>query len=463
MAVQLNDLIVELQSPASNITLQLADEGVSGTYFVIENGVPIAVFKDASQDQLCPDNPRLQPKLMRLSVCLARPWGFFTACENSVKGQSYASDELSYILARQIGFEHAVVPDAIIAENVVMNGHVKKGILLEWVPDATSLECHANIFGKLEKIPEKIPFSAFEEMAMFDYLTGNMDRKAGNVLLSKRDNKLYLIDNSWAFSPLQGDAFSFKQYIWGTFPALANKTFSEKIKSKINDTYKKRYSFARLAFETYCANKPPAETVELSYQRALCFLHRIEMIHHLVCQKNATFLQLSQIRFEDSFLQLHKAVKTPLLSSHFIDVKMEYLTQDGIRQKNNDPQQNNYLTPSENRSIKLYGPLSDSSSKLCRALHVEMIRLNEKQAHRNWDGLWRNRYKLKAYAVNSAIDQMMLSLENGRIEECVEKLIKNKDSDLYRAFNKHTSFFFKFTLRALSTDTQAILNLKSAL
>lgn len=464
MTDQLIDLSNELKSPNANIIFKMADEGVSGAYFVIKNGSPVAVFKDASQDPLCPDNPRLQPKLMRLGVYLGRPLGVFSAFENSVTGQSYVSDILSYQLACKIGLEYTVVPDAIIATNVIINGNAKKGVLLNWVPDSTSLEEHANIFRKLDKIPEQIPFLAFEEMAMFDYITGNMDRKTGNVLLSKGDNKLHLIDNSWAFSPLQGEALSTNQYIWGTFPTLTNQTFSEKTKSKIIEIYNKRYFYAQIAFETYCVNKPPKETMELSYLRAMCCLHRIEMLNYLVCEKNASFYQLSQTRFEDTFLQIHqsRASKMPFLSSHFIDVTTQCLTNDGIRNKNNIDSQINNFTPAESRYSKLYSPLSESQNKLCKALHVELVRLNEKQANRNWDGLWRNRYKSKADAVNHAIDQLIQDPQQLSVEERVEQSINDRNSKLYKALNQHTSFFFQFTLRSLSLDTQAIINLKHA-
>ena len=70
-----------------------------------------------------------------------------------------------------------------------------------------------------------------------------------------------------------------------------------------------------------------------------------------------------------------------------------------------------------------------------------MVRLNEKQAYRNWGGLWRNRYRLKADAVNDAFAHLEQGLAQGRIEERVEKLIKNEGSELSRAFNTHASFF----------------------
>lgn len=462
MTAQLECLATELQSPKPNITFKMAEEGVSGAYFIIKDGKPVAVFKDASQDPLCPDNPRLQPKLMRVGVQLGRPLGVFSAFENSVSGQAYASDILSYRLACEIGLKYTVVPATTLAEKVVIHGNVHKGVLIDWVPNATSLEESSNLFKKLEKIPEKIPFIAFEEMAMFDYITGNMDRKTGNVLLSERDDKLYLIDNSWAFSPLQGEALSTNQYIWGTFPALTDKTFSDETKSKIRAIYEKRYQYAQIAFDTYCKTKPPAETVELSYQRAMCCLHRIEMLNYLICEKNATFHQLSQTRFEDTFLQIHKS-NPSLFSSHFIDVKTQCLTTDGIRNKSDFPPRDNYFTPAEKRCAQLYGSLSESQNKLCKALYIEMVRLNEKQAYRNWNGLWRNRYKLKADAVNDAFAHLEQDSAQGSIERRVEQSIKNKDSELYRALNKHTSFFFKFTLRSLSLDTQSIINLKHAM
>ncbi len=462
MTEQLESLAQELRSQKPNITFTMADEGGSGAYFVEKDGKPVAVFKDASQDTICPENQRLHSKLMKMVVHLGRPLGVFSALEHSISGQAYVSDILSFRLAKEIGLKYTVVPPTTIAEAVIINGKAKKGVLIDWVPNPTSLEKFSNLFKKLEQIPEKIPLVAFEEMAMFDYVTGNMDRKAGNVLLSERDNKLYLIDNSWAFSPLQGEALSSNQYIWGTFPALADKKFSEETKSKIRDIYEKRYQYAQLAFQIYCEAKPPEETVELSYQRAICCLHRIEMMHHLICRKNATFHQLGQTRFEDDFLRIHQS-NPSLFSSHFIDLNTQCLTKDGIRNQSDFAPRSNYLTPSEKRCAQLYGPLSESQNKLCKALYIEMVRLNEKQAYRNWSGLWRNRYKLKANAVNDAFEHLQQDSAQGSIEVRVKQSMTNKDSELYRALNTHTSFFFKVTLSSLSFDTQATINLRNAM
>lgn len=457
-----NELPNKLNTGNSQIEYKLAEEGVSGTYFITENNLPLGVFKDSAQDPLCPDNHKLMPQAMQFGLNFINTEWFFTAFDHCVTGQSYVSDYLSYILAKEIQLDYTVVPKTQIIDNVSINGELKHGSLLKWIPNALSLETCNNFFRKLTDKPDVIPFEAFEEMAMFDYITGNMDRKAGNLLIREDDAKLYLIDNSWAFSPLQGESLSMNHFAWGNFPLLAERTFSETIKLKIDAIHKRRYEYARIAFNTYCQFSPPGETVEISYQRAMCFLHRIEMIYFLICQKNATFNQLSQVRFEDTFLQIHKpyAQTNPFLSSHFIDFNTENLTLNGIQSKPiNSPID---ATPAEKRLALLFNPCLKNQSALTHALIREVARLNEKQASRNWSGLWRNRYKQKADNVNIAFEQIIRdSQSDHELEDNIALAIQNKNSNLYKALNTHTSFTFNFTLDSLNTDTQAIYNLKN--
>ena len=157
-------------------------------------------------------------------VLIFDPALFFTAFEHCVTGQSYAGDYLSYQLAEAINLKYTVVPETQIVDNVLMDGAAKKGSLLKWIPNALSLETCTNLFKKLTEKPDVIPFEAFEEMAMFDYITGNMDRKAGNILIRKDDPKLYMIDNSWAFSPLQGESLSLNPFARNFL--LRERTFS---------------------------------------------------------------------------------------------------------------------------------------------------------------------------------------------------------------------------------------------
>lgn len=458
MTYKMSAIISELQSKAHSYTFKLAEEGVSGTYFVLDKGTPIAVFKDSAQDPLSPDNPRpLRANLSKILLGLLRPFGLFTAYEHSVQGQTYASDDIAYKLAQQFPLEEASISETMVANNIWVDGVQKKGSFIRFIPNAISLQTDANVFGMLMSRPEEIAMTAFEEMAMVDYITGNMDRKAGNVLRVKGENKLHLIDNSWAFSPLQGEAISFKQYIWGYFPLLANKHFSAKTKEKIEEIYKDRIRYAMLVYTTYRHNNPPGETIELSYQRAMCCLHRIEMIRELICVQNKTFRQLSSVCYEDTFLKIHreKAEGEPLLSSHFIDTKNFYLADDGIFPK--EKGKTYELSAAEKRYAELYGKINASSSQTCKKLHTELKRLNEKQAYRNFDGLWRQRYKNKADAVNNAL--YSLSQSDAPLDEVIETALKDKKSALYSALNTHTSFFFKFTLTGCSTDTRAIVNL----
>ena len=69
-------------------------------------------------------------------------------------------------------------------------------------------------------------------MAAFDYITGNMDRKEGNILIQAKTDMLYLIDNSWAFSPIQGEALAMNQYAWALFPSWLIEFFRKKLAKK---------------------------------------------------------------------------------------------------------------------------------------------------------------------------------------------------------------------------------------
>jgi len=456
----MENIITELKKEGHEYTFELAEEGVSGTYFVLDKkGTPIAVFKDSSQDPLSPNNTRfMRAFVSKILLNFLRPFGLFTAYEHSVQGQGYASDDIAYKLAKELNLEETSIPESVVANDILVDGVNKKGSFIRFIPNAISLQTDANILGLLENKPHEVSMSAFEEMAMVDYITGNMDRKAGNILRVKGENKLHLIDNTWAFSPLQGEAISFKQYIWGYFPLLANKHFFENTKKKIKQIYNDRKRLAELVYCTYRENNPPKETIEVSYQRAMCFLHRIEMIHELIVVQDKTFRQLSNVYCEDTFLKIHreKTEGESLLSSHFIDTKTQYLDHNGVSSK--EKEKNYELSAAEKRYKRLYEKIDASSSQICKNLSTELKRLNEKQAYRNFDGFWRQRYKSKADAVNNALYYLEQSSTEG-IDKAIHAALHDKSSALYSALNTHTSFFFKFTLTACSRNTRAIINL----
>jgi hypothetical protein len=445
---------------SSQITFDVATSGVTGAYIIKDKQVPIAVFKDSAHDSLHSANAGWVSRLKRFFLNLIKRWWFHTACQDTSKGQSYVSDLLSFELYQKfkaLGLNQITVPDTYVVYNIPIDGTSRKGALLRWVPDAVSLGRFRNFFKRLVAIPEKLTSTAFEQMAILDYITGNMDRKEGNMLVS--DKGLHLIDNSWAFSPLQGEHFSSNQYKWGRFPALSQRTFSDESKAIIKQIYDGRFEYAKSVYEKFRQLKPPNETIELSYQRAMTMLHRIEMLSYMVCDKDCSFEALSLMRFEDQFLQENNTAKSCILSPHFIhDLTQERLGEDGVC-KNEDASVAT-LTSAELQYAALYTPPTNSTTGIVRALETEIKRLNEKQFQRNFCGLWRERFQSKAKDVNREYARMKQQ-SAGNITTAVEDDLQKKEG-LYQCLNRHTSFFFKFTPSALSTDTQSIIHLRES-
>jgi len=312
---KLESLAKELKGPYHNYTIKLAQDGVSGTYFILKQNQPIAVYKDADEDPLSPNNPKTIAQINQFFLPLAesviQTFGYPTSCRDSVAGQGYANDivscNIANILSKKMGFDKITIPETILAEKIYVNNDRKeKGVLIDWVNQPISLESYTSFFKDLETLPEGISMEAFEQMVVVDYITGNDDRKPGNILTQKDKDMLFLIDNSWAFSPVQGEAISKNQYAWGNFSVLANQHFSKATRDKISNLFENRYQLAQLVYKKFLHLNAPGQTKELNFQRAMCFLHRIEMIHHLVCEKNATFKELSQMRFDYQFLKLHQ-------------------------------------------------------------------------------------------------------------------------------------------------------------
>ena len=65
---EFKDLPAKLESPDASIQYKSAEEGVSGTYFVVIDDAHLAVFKDSAQDPLCSDNKKLQPQIMQFGL-----------------------------------------------------------------------------------------------------------------------------------------------------------------------------------------------------------------------------------------------------------------------------------------------------------------------------------------------------------------------------------------------------------
>lgn len=449
----LKELETDLVTNPKKYTFELAEEGVSGTYFIKMGKQHVGVFKDASQDPLSPTNPRFMSRVRHYLLNLVKPLGFYTAVRNTVSGQSYVSDHISSLFAEKLGLKHAVVPQSFTT-TLKMGDKEHKGTLIEWVNDASPLTKYTNFRNDLVKLPSEkldnqIPVEAFEEAAIFDFLTGNLDRKAGNFLVNTNDSgklTLYLIDNSWAFSPKQGESFSLNQYDWGKFSVLKSQKFSDENKMLIQKVYDERYQYAKIIFNEYCKQNPTGETVEVSYERAMRCLHRIEMLHFFVCKKNQNFSSLSEVKFEDTYLKLHRDNDDLSLSSHFIDTNLEQLTAERIKDIPTTE-----FTIRESEYDRLY-KRPDLNNSVTSALHQELIRLCQKKANRNWSGIWRKKYDDKAKAVIKAAEKQP--------EQKIINDVKDSTSDLYKALNTHSSFFFKFSKS--STKTTALLNMEKA-
>lgn len=66
MNSRLEMLADELQNPGHVYTAKFVEDGISGTYFILDNKKPIAVYKDASEDPLSPNNPKTTSQVRQL-------------------------------------------------------------------------------------------------------------------------------------------------------------------------------------------------------------------------------------------------------------------------------------------------------------------------------------------------------------------------------------------------------------
>ncbi len=437
------------------VTMEVADTGMNEALVIKENNKPIALFKDAANDPLCETNVSLLNRIKRFFFKLFKRWGFIIARDDALKGQSYVSDSLTYELFlafQKHGLTKVHVPETTILKDAMLEGKIRTGSLLSWVENAVSLETHCNIFKKLTKIPPNLDTHAFEQMAIIDVITGNLDRKAENMLVSNEG--LFLIDNSWAFSPVQGEELCNHHFIWGTFPALKNLKFSSESKTIITNIYKQRFEYARMVFEKYREADLPNETFELSYQRAMCVLHRIEMLYYLACIKTCNLHELSEMRFEEQFLKIDQEDERLQLSAHFLDLSKAYLSDQGICLKGEAEAPP--LTPAELKYATLYDHKKPTHVTVVEALEAEIKRLNTKPVRRDC-GLWRERCQAKATQVNERFAMMKRTSKDLRAD--IEQDLR-KQGPLFKTLNEHTSFVFKFTPSHCTGDTQSIVHLR---
>lgn len=428
-----------LKDGQTDYQFQLAEKGVSGTYFVKNKDGYIAVFKDAAEDALSVSSPRIQPKLNRFfSWLLARIFKLFTGKKNSLLGQSYVADITASKVFKKIQehsyFQNISIPEAIKIENLLIQNKSRKGSLMTWVDNQGSLESHASLlFKQVTRVPKDIKPIAFQEMAVMDYIMGGMDRKPDNVLIGK-DHKLHLIDCSWSFSEKQGEQLSKNMFHWGTWPVLKEKQASEEIKLMIKHIYDCRDELARIVLETYHSENPPDETDDISYNRAMCFLHRIEMLYALMYEKNKTFHDLSQMKYESQFIDSRIALSSELTSA------TPFMLQ----------------TDSAKRYRLIFSRSDDQTPSLYNTLLAETRRINKELCILGPKGLWREAYAEKVQSLNQQVSDLERDTER---EKKIKEAFQEKNGPLYHAMNQHASLFFNvnFTDRSFKTHGALVM------
>jgi len=115
----------------------------------------------------------------------SKPWK-----RSSNKNDRYVYDLVAYKLDRLLGFD--MVPPAVIR---TIDGH--KGVLQYWIEHAITEKDRRS--KSIDYTGECTPSSQFTLMNVFDALIYNEDRNLSNVLYTRRDWDLWLIDHTRAF------------------------------------------------------------------------------------------------------------------------------------------------------------------------------------------------------------------------------------------------------------------------
>lgn len=315
----------------------LVQGGASGTYLMRgRDGNPLGVFKPNDETPDGQNCPKFVGKCKSfgskiLSRCLPHDFiKIFLRRSGVVMDHAHLSETASSALDKILGLH--VVPHTEVAtfESPIFYGanKQKKGsfqlfgsgkeacdaLNIQHVKKATRPKLYQE-FAKPEHSRHK--FRNFEEFALFDMLTGNIDRHFENWLLHKeKDGKFSIIaiDHGAAFPtkhphrgerrrPGQGrfgwlnEYLSVKyMYLWETMPQ-ANRPFSETMKQQILKIDPKRLG---LMLKQYLIDNDLPQTEAFLSEKLDRLYERLQIIQMMVRQ-GATIREIAGIRTQKDF------------------------------------------------------------------------------------------------------------------------------------------------------------------
>ena len=136
-------------------------------------------------------------------------------------GTMYKRERAAYIVDQELGFD-------LVPETVIKEGRSGIGSVQAWVNKAkVGAEADYSWWG------EKMPMLEKEKMNIFDYLTANLDRHAGNWMVNA-EGRLFAIDNGLCFAD-NGAIFKAGDTIRLAFASIHGKEYpmSESIKAAL--------------------------------------------------------------------------------------------------------------------------------------------------------------------------------------------------------------------------------------
>ena len=108
------------------------------------------------------------------------------------KADYAASEHMAYVVDRVMGFNRVLV---VVPRTISINGVTQTGVLMQWSKSgrpAKTLFTQSN-----QRVFSSSQAREFDEMPVFDYIIGNMDRHAGNYLF--KGSQIIPIDHGLSF------------------------------------------------------------------------------------------------------------------------------------------------------------------------------------------------------------------------------------------------------------------------
>ncbi len=314
--------------------------GTSGTYkiygtTVAEDGsqttTNFGVFKISEEEQLASNNPRLMQKIKRIfySLIFHLSGGFLCKTFKIAAGQGFLAEVAARTTERfliKVAQDNGLptpseyVPDTHVAKIGMGASPERIGSFQLWIDGALP---PVNLCDFLGTCPFFIPNGTVPEealqqehlrrLALFDFITGNIDRHGENALVVKnadgsQGHDMYFIDGGSAMAPEHPNGWNLlilrNKYRWRDllgnhkdFPA--DLKFSPEEQSFIEKLYDKKEELVGQIRELYNHHLKD-ESVE-NEERVQRMLERIEVLHFM---RNQPIAELAKVRTQKDFNRL---------------------------------------------------------------------------------------------------------------------------------------------------------------